>query len=92
MMYSRYPHNYKSCMLEFEALTLNELNSLSCGPKLLELGNPVHDPMPVDTGVEESSLGTPKRSKPNFSGLTPEAGEGYKTKYGELVQNLKDSL
>ena len=37
-------------------------------------------------------VGTPKRSKPNFSGITPEAGDGYKAKYGELIQNLKDSL
>ena len=91
MMYTRYPNNYKSCILEFEALTLDELNSLACGPKLLDLGRPLHAPTPTDAGIEDL-LGTPKHSKPNFSGFTPEGGEGYKTKYGELVQNLKDSL
>lgn len=45
----------------------------------------------MDAGIEDL-LGTPKHSKPNFSGFTPEGGEGYKTKYSELVQNLKDSL
>ena len=37
MMYTRYPNSYKSCILEFKSFTLDDLNSLSCGPKLLEL-------------------------------------------------------